>query len=228
MQGMKCLGYYFVRPLPRPWWCTLEAENILSVSENGLSDKFPDLMKCVFTNYPKREHYEYARMLGLDEEEFVGFSRLAGDLFNWGELDSYSRFRSLESAEAMLPYLENIGSKIGPKIGMFRLVGLFTDEEIFREYKKDIQNADESRHFTAKKLGCEILGNGAVGDSGLAWDSYIINSLNEELDGLRVDSGTGLIVNDFGRVKEFSEMIRSMGEPVVWNAFKIYEYEKNE
>ena len=72
-------------------------------------------------------------MLGLDEEEFVGFSRLAEDLFNWGELDSYSRFRSLESAEAMLPYLENIGSKIGPKIGMFRLVGLFTDEEIFRE-----------------------------------------------------------------------------------------------
>lgn len=221
MQGMKCLGYYFVRPLQRPWWCTLEAEKILSVSENGLSDKFPDLTKCVFTNYPKRERFDYARMLGLDEEEFVGFSRLAEDMFNWGELDSYSRFRSLESAEKMLPYLENTG-------GTFRLVGLFTDEDSVCGYKGNIQNVNKSGRFTAKKLGCEILGNGAVGDSGLAWDSYIINSLNEELVDLQVDSGTGLIVNDFGRVKEFSEMIRSMGEPVIWNAFEIYEYEKTE
>ncbi|MDE6593224.1 MAG: hypothetical protein K2K57_09205 [Oscillospiraceae bacterium] len=223
MQEMKCLGYYFVKPLPRPWWCTLETEKILSVSENGLSDKFPDLTKCFFTNYPKRVRYEYAQILGLDEEEFVGFSRLTEELFYKGELDNYSRFRSLGSAEEMLPYLENIGQNIG----MFRLVGLFTDEEIFCGYKRDIQNADESTRFTAKKLGCEILGNSAVKNGELAWDSYIINSLNEELDDLRVDSGTGLIVNDFVQVKEFAEMIRSMGESVIWNAFEIYEYEKN-
>lgn len=47
---MRAFGYYVVKPLPAPGWCRLDEESILSVSENGLSEKFPDL--AVFPDQP--------------------------------------------------------------------------------------------------------------------------------------------------------------------------------
>ena len=47
---MRCFGYYIVKALAKPEWCTLNTCELLSISENGLSCKFPDLEKCFYIN----------------------------------------------------------------------------------------------------------------------------------------------------------------------------------
>ena len=78
---MKCFGYYIVKSLIRPEWCTLKTSHILSVSEDGLSEKFPDLTKCFWINYPKSDRRQYQNYLQLDNNEFADFCDLVADLF---------------------------------------------------------------------------------------------------------------------------------------------------
>ena len=62
MSAMKCFGYYIVKPLEKPEWLNLEAIHILSVG-SGLSDTFPDLAKCFWTNYPESDRIQYKKKL---------------------------------------------------------------------------------------------------------------------------------------------------------------------
>ena len=36
---MKCFGYYIVKPMTKPKWCTLNTSKILTISESDLSYK---------------------------------------------------------------------------------------------------------------------------------------------------------------------------------------------
>lgn len=78
---MRCFGYYVVRALPKPDWSRSKAERILSVSEDGLSEKIPDLTKCFYTNYPERDRELYRQYLMLTEKEFSLFRENVSTLF---------------------------------------------------------------------------------------------------------------------------------------------------
>ena len=214
---MKCLGYYLVEPLKKPDWCTLKADKILSVSENGLSCKHPVLSKCFWTNAPESSRKEYARLLGLDSEGFSLFSELINEMFVSGRLTPYVRFSRLEDAVKVGNYLRNIPS--------LKLVGIFTDDDNFT--KAEEADADEDKNIGRKLIGCEILGSHMSEQGYFCFDSYIINSLSdvlEEKTDIRIDRDTGLILDQYEEVKRFSAIIQGMGEPVIWSPFEIYEY----
>lgn len=218
MSEMKCFGYYLVEPLKKPDWCTLKADKILSVSENGLSCKHPVLSKCFWTNTPESGRKEYAQLLGLDREGFSLFSELINELFGNGRLTPYVRFSRFEDAVNVGCYLRNIPS--------LKLVGLFTDDENFANAEKTA--AAVNKKSGGKLIGCEILGSHMSEHGYFSFDSYIINSLNEVLEektDIRIDRDTGLILDPYEEARRFSAIIQGMGEPVIWSPFEIYEYE---
>lgn len=223
MIEMKCFGYYLVKPMPKPDWCTLKARKILTVSENNLSCKFPDLRKCFWVNYPKGDRDEYKEYLGLNNSKFSEFCQLISKMFNEKHLTADVRFSCFEDALLISTYLQ--------KINDYKLVGLFTDIELFSEFEKEgyfkIVKAG-SNSDRGKSIGFEILGSELIGENNFSFDSYIINSLNEVLEDnvdLIVDYQTGLIKNTYKETKHFSDIIQGMGEPVIWRPFELYEYD---
>ena len=218
MTGMKCFGYYLVKPMPTPNWCTIKSKNILSISESDLSYKFPDLTKCFWANYPQSDRDEYAKYLGLSSLEFSDFCKNVSNLFNENRLAVDASFSSLADALMLSTYIR--------KAHGYRLVGLYTDNRLFSKYEDEgyfkFNKAGDNING-GKRIGCEILGS-----NGDGFDSYIINSLNEILDksvDLIIDNQTGLILNTYEEARHFSDMIQGMGEPVIWRPFELYEYE---
>lgn len=140
MNDMKCFGYYIVKPLLKPKWCTLKTSHILSVSENGLSEKFPDLEKCFWTNYPESNRTEYQRYLQLSDNDFWDFCRLVADLFDKNWLTTDVRFYCIDDVMKIYQYLRNVGG--------YRIIGIFTDYEIFDEF-------DNEGTFDVVKAGIE-------------------------------------------------------------------------
>ena len=210
MTEMQCVGYYLVKPRVKPDWCTIKSKKILSVSENGLSDKFPDLTKCFWINYPRSHREEYAGYLGLNPREFSEFCQHVSDLFNGKRLTVDIRFSTLEDALMLSQYLRNVSG--------YRIVGVYTESSTFSEVKAE----DDHQ---GKYIGCEILGSQMVEYGIDAFDSYLINSLNEVLDtDLMIDAQTGLILNSYEETKQFCNKIQGMGEPVIWRPFVLMEF----
>ena len=221
---MRAFGYYVVKPLPAPGWCGLGAESILSVSENGLSEKFPDLERCFYINKPRKLREEYRRYLCLDEKGFDGFCGMTAQLFDSRRLTTDMRFRSAEDAFALCALVHLQGHKV---------VGIYTDDEIFSEYERegtfDLIGTAEDTSRPKRLLGCDILGCEALDTGYFCFDTYIINSLYEEIaeqgGNLITDRHTALIQNPYNDTKEFCGMIQGQGEPVIWTPFEVYEIE---
>lgn len=220
---MKCFGYYIVKPMPKPKWCTLNTNRILTISEGDLSYKFPDLTKCFWINYPQSDREQYAEYLGLNSDEFLEFCQLVKDLFDLHRISTDGRLRYLEDAFKLSTYIRNNEE--------YRIVGLYTDGEVFLKFEKEgyfnvVESGNDSND--GKCLGCEILGSEMLGDGYFGFFSYIENSLNEVLDknvSLLIDNQTGLILNTYEETKQFSNMIQGMGEPVIWTPFMLCEFD---
>lgn len=227
MSAMKCFGYYIVKPLEKPKWLNLEAIHILSVG-SGLSDTFPDLAKCFWTNYPESDRIQYKKKLQLTDAEFTDFCNVVSDLFNSGRMAPDTRFAGIEDALKVYGYLKNVDG--------YRVVGLFTGEEIFDEYEKEgtfseFKEGEEST-LSCTFLGCDILGCESGGNGSFYLECYLINSLNEEIEKYpelryKVDCETGLIADSFSEVGIFCDRIQGMGEPVVWAPFEVHEYQSD-
>ena len=208
--------------MPKPGWCTLKAESILSVSENGLSEKFPDLTKCFFVNCPRSNRAEYRRYLGLDDDVFSEFCRTVAHLFDDKKLATDSRFVCIEDILAVSRFLRNVEG--------IRVVGIYTDDDIFEEYRSegtfDTVGAGMAHSLSSRKIGCDILGCESLDHGYSCFDTYIINSLNEKIGQraeLKVDEHSGLLQNTYEETKHFCDMISGMGEPVIWTPFEVYE-----
>ncbi|MDE6729632.1 MAG: hypothetical protein K2J71_02510 [Oscillospiraceae bacterium] len=224
MNDKKCFGYYIVKPLIKPEWCTLKTSHILSVSENGLSEKFPDLEKCFWINYPKSNRTEYQRYLQLSDYDFQDFCKLVADLFEHKRLTTDVRFYCMDDVIKISQYLRNADG--------YRIIGIFTDSEIFDEFDNkgtfDVVKAGIECSKPKKIIGCDILGCESSGEGYFSFDSYLINSLNEELEQLTdhsliVDARTGLIQNSYEETKQYCDLIQGQGEPVIWTPYEIYE-----
>lgn len=220
---MRCFGYYIVKALAKPEWCTLNTCELLSVSENGLSCKFPDLEKCFYINCPKSEREKYKSYLGLNAEEFSEFCDLVSNLFSEKRLTTDARFCRFEDAVKMIRYIHNADD--------YKIYGLYADEDVFdvfesEGYFKAVKPADYAENC-GKSIGWEILGSESAG-ADYYFNSYIINSLNEIIESkceieLKADNKTGLIQNSYEEIKEFCKVIQGMGEPVLWLPFEIYD-----
>lgn len=223
MAEMKCFGYYLAKPIPRPDWCTLGSSHILSVSEDDVGCKFPDLTKCFWINYPQSDRDRYAEYLGLDKNEFSELCDFVCKLFNQKRISTDVRFPFYEDALAMSRYLRNVSG--------FRVVGLFTDSKIFSEFEAEdtfgvIPAGDD--HGGGKIIGYDILGCESMSGGYYCFDSYIENSLHEVIGQnakLLVDGNTGLILNTYEETKGFCDIIQGMGEPVIWTPFELREYD---
>ena len=225
MNDMKCFGYYIVKPLLKPEWCTLKTSHILSVSENGLSEKFPDLEKCFWINYPKSYRTEYQRYLQLSDNDFLDFCRLVADLFDNKRLTTDVRFYCIDDVMKIYQYLRNVAG--------YRIIGIFTNSEIFSKFDNegtfDVVKAGIKCSNPRKKIGCDILGCESLGKGYFSFDSYIINSLNEVLEqktdnSFIIDTQTGLIQNTYEETKQYCSFIQGQGEPVVWTPYEVYEF----
>lgn len=222
---MKCIGYYIVKPLLCPEWCTLQTSHILSVSENSLSEKFPDLKKCLWINYPESNKKQYQKYLMLSDEEFSDFSLLVADLFNNKLLSADVRFSTLEDTMRIYNFLKNVDG--------YRILGVYTDEDSFKEYENEglfkIVMSGKENPVPGQKIGYEILGCENCGNGSFSFDSYIINSLYEVIEAqpntkILIDNQTGLIQNTFEEVKAFCDMIQGQGEYVVWTPCQVREF----
>ena len=221
MSLKKCFGYYLVKPLPCPCFFTHKADKILSVSDNGLSDKFPDLSKCFWKNSSEKDKITYAKYLGLNSNEFPAFCENVSDLFSSGRLTASVRFCSSADAVMLSRYIKNHRD--------YKLVGLFTDIENFSRFENEgyfsaVGAGDDN--ITGKLIGCDIIGCDYENDGHSFFDSYTINALNEVLEkkvDLQIDRNTGLIRNGYDEAKRFAAIIQGQGEPVIWTPFEIYE-----
>lgn len=225
MNDMKCFGYYIVKPLPKPQWCTLKTSHILSVSENGLSEKFPDLKKCFWINYPKSSRTEYQRYLQLSDHDFSDFCGLVADLFDNKRLTTDVRFCCMDDVMKIYPYLRNADG--------YRILGIFTDSETFDELDQegafDVVKAGIACGKPGKTIGCDILGCESLEKGSCSFDSYMINSLNEVLEQQTdnrfiTDTQTGLIQNTYEETKQYCSLIQGQGEPVIWTPYEVYEF----
>lgn len=225
MNDMKCFGYYIVKSLLKPEWCTLKTSHILSVSEDGLSEKFPDLEKCFWINYPESNRVEYQKYLQLNDAEFSEFCNLVAELFGNERLTTDIRFCCFEDVIKIYKYLKNVEG--------YRIIGVFTDSEIFNEFEIegtfDVVKSGNDCAMPKKKIGCDILGCEYWGKGYCSFDCYIADSLNEIIESqsditLIVDNHTGLIQNTYEETKLFCSLIQGQGEYVIWTPFEIYEY----
>lgn len=216
MNDMKCFGYYIIKPILKPEWCTLKASHILSV---GLSETFPNLEKCFWINYPKSNRTEYQRYLQLNDNDFSDFCELVADLFDNKRLTADARFYFLDDVMKIYQYLRNVNG--------YRIIGIFTDSEIFdNEGIFDVVKAVIKCSKPGKAIGCDILG---CENLRKGYFSYIINSLNEVLEqqtdnSLIIDSQTGLIQNTYEETKQYCSFIQGKGEPVIWTPYDVHEF----
>ena len=227
MSFMRCVGYYIVKPIDKPDYLKLDVSNILSVGE-CISDKFPDLTKCFWINYPKEDRIRYKEKLQLNDDEFSEFCGLISDLFNSGLLDPYVRFSRIEDALKVYNYFSNSDD--------YRIIGLFTDSVAFDEYEKEgafsVFKTGEETSKPCNLLGCDILGMESGGSDGYYFECYLADSLNEDISEkhkgvYKVNQDTGLIMNPFFEVKTLCKCIQGKGEAVIWVPFELYEYPKN-
>ena len=225
MNDMKCFGYYIVKPLVKPEWCTLKTSHILSVSEDGLSEKFPDLEKCFWINYPKSNRAQYQKYLQLNDTDFSEFCRLVADLFENKRLTTDVRFCCFEDAVKICRYLINMDG--------YKIIGVFTDSTIFDEFEKegtfDVVRSGNECTVQKYKIGCDILGCESLGKGYFSFCSYIADSLNEVIENrsdnkYTIDCQTGLIQNTYEETKSFSNLIQGQGEFVIWTPFEVCEY----
>ena len=169
MNNMKCFGYYIVKPLLKPQWCNLKASYILSVSEDGLSEKFPDLEKCFWINYPISYRIEYQKYLNLNDNEFNDFCDLVANLFYNNLMTTDVRFCSFEDVKNIYKYLKNLDG--------YRIIGLFTDSMMFDEFKKQgtFETVMSGKEFnmSGKIIGYDILGCESMGKGYFSFDTYI-------------------------------------------------------
>lgn len=222
---MKCFGFYIVKPLVKPEWCTLNTSHILSVSEDGLSEKFPDLKKCFWINYPKSSRIQYQKYLKLSDNDFSELCSLVADLFDNKRLTTDVRFCCIEDVMKICQYLKNVQG--------YRIIGIFTDSKIFEEFENegtfDVVMAGKECTLQKRKIGCDILGCESMGKGYFSFDSYITNSLNEVIENLsdyryKTDHQTGLIQNTYEETEFFCNFIQGQGEFVIWTPFEVYEY----
>ncbi|MBR1421976.1 MAG: hypothetical protein IJ571_00845 [Ruminococcus sp.] len=225
MNDMKCFGFYIIKPLVKPEWITLNTSHILSVSEDGLSEKFPNLEKCFWINYPKSNRVQYQNYLQLDDKDFSDFCKLVADLFDRKRLTTDVRFCCIEDVIKICQYLRNVNG--------YRIIGIFTDSVIFKEFENegtfDVVMAGKECTLKKRKIGCDILGCESLGNGYYSFDSYIANSLNEVIEKqsnyrYTVDIKTGLIENTYEETIFFSNLIQGQGEFVIWTPFEVYEY----
>ncbi len=222
MQDMICLGFYLAESVPKPDWCTIQADRICSVGFcNG--QVHPDLRYCYFINsILKSERRAYAARLGMDDAAFQEFSEVTAKLIEEQQLSFDGRFRRLSDAR-------RIRSMFHTDIPI-RLIGVFVSA-------KDVQELTEEGYFDGVSLpaevpqgipiGYDILGVECFGPNAYSFDCYLDNSLEQELSTrfeLQFDSQTGLLQNDFSEVQQFADSIQGMGEPVVWRVYRIDEY----
>ena len=222
---MKCFGYYIVKPLIKPEWCTLKTSHILSVSEDGMSEKFPDLTKCFWINYPRSDRIQYQNYLQLNDNEFSEFCDLVSDLFENKRMTTDVRFCCFEDVKRVFQYLKNVSQ--------YRIVGLFTDSLIFDEFEREgtFETVPSAQDCTILRsiIGCDILGCEHMGKGYFSFGSYIADSLNEVIenqfgDKYVIDCRTGLVQNTYEETKLFCDLIQGQGEFVIWTPFEIYEY----
>ena len=223
MAEMKLMGYYIVRPVTRPSFCTLDCTHILTVSEYEFDCVFPDLTKCYFINYPQSVREEYAKQYGLDDAAFVKMCQLTNEFINEHRMAIDCRFGSLEDARAMLRFTE--------KTDGHRIIGIYTEESIAAEFGDEyfscipLTECDE----TGITIGCDILGSECIGGD-FRYCCYLVNGLDKviaEKAEIIIDHSTGLLQNPFDEVRGFADMIQGMGEPVVWTPFEIREFGKD-
>ena len=224
-RAIKCFGYYIVKALPSPEWCTLKADNILLAGDNGLSEKFPDLEKCFWANYPETYRVQYQKYLRLTDAEFAELRGLIAELFANDLISGGARFARFEDVKRIYKYLKNVNG--------YKIIGLFTDLKTYAVYEEDgfFKNIMTAKECTAQKdkIGCEILGGESLGSNSFFFDSYIINSLNKVLEArfgekYMVDIQNGLVQNSFEETQSFCDLLQGQGEPVEWTAFEVYEF----
>ena len=221
---MKCFGYYIVKPLGRPDWCTLSSEALLSMSEDGLSEIFPALEKCFWVNYPESDRIKYREYLKLSDGEFASFRKEVADLFENKRLCTDGRFIDPEDALRLHRYLKNVSG--------YKIVGIFTDPQIFAEFEDegtfDELPAGKDYTLPMRKIGCDILGCQSLGKGYHSFTSYIACSLNEEIEKKSdvspvISEESGLLQNTYEQTSSFCDLIQGQGEPVIWTPFEVYE-----
>lgn len=222
MTDMICLGFWLAESIPKPDWCTIQADRICSVGFcNG--QVHPDLRYCYFINsILKSERRAYAARLGLDDTAFQEFSEITAKLIEEHRISFDGRFRRLSDIQR-IRFLLHTDAPI-------RLIGVFASakdaQELMEEgYFDDVSLPDEIPQGTP--IGYDILGIECFGPNAFSCDCYLNNSLEQDLSAqykLHFDRQTGLLLNDFAEVQRFADFIQGMGEPVIWRAYRIDEY----
>ncbi len=222
MQDMICLGFYLAESIPKPDWCTAQADRICSVGFcNGRVH--PDLRYCFFiNNILKSERRAYAARLGMHDTAFQEFSKITANLINEHQLSFDGRFRQLSDAR-------RIRSMFHTDVPI-RLIGVFGTAEDVQQLTEDgyfdgVRPPDEIPQGTP--IGYDILGVESFGPNAFSFDCYLDNSLEQELSAqfeLQYEPQTGLLQNDFSEVQKFADSIQGMGEPVFWRVYRIDEY----
>lgn len=225
MDNLRCFGYYIIKPAAVPDWCSLKAASLLSVSEDGLSEKFPDLTKCFWVNYPERDRIAYREALGLSAEEFAEFRSLVAELFAANRLSADMRLCEMQDVLRLWRYRRHTEG--------FRIVGIFTDAEIFAEFAAegtfDTVPAGSVSGLRRELLGCDILGCESIGNGHFSFTGYLACSLHALLEAdpacaYRTDTETGLIRSTYEETKEYCRRLQGKGEFVIWTPFAVYEY----
>ena len=135
------------------------------------------------------------------------------------------RFCCLEDVLKIRKYLR--------KVKGYRIVGIFTDTEIFDEFERegtfDVVRFGKNNTVKRKSIGFDILGCECCGKGNFCFNSYLSDSLNEVIEKtadikFTTDSQTGLIQNSYEETEYFCSLIQGMGEFVIWTPFEVYEY----
>ncbi len=213
LSNFRTAGFYICERIRTPDYLNIKSTEMLTVSAcfGDIHPKWEVFMGrgCWLDG----EEEEYKRLLGLNEEEYLGFSNKVGELFDNGRIDVDGRFIFYyDAAEMYERYFS---------LDRFRLVSISAEEKYFDVLKNElnkgsfcsgVMNGDED---TSELLGYDILG----------WDysnyhSFLCNNLHEGLPDIRFND-LCLLDNDYEEVCGFADMIKGFGEPVEWLPFRI-------
>lgn len=220
----KCLGYYIVEALPKPEWCLIDAQYILSPTSE-LTRIYPDLTKCYWINYPKSEKKDYAVHMGIGEEEFIAFENSVSDMIDNDKVMAIDgRFNDLQSAMKIRSFFKNQES--------LKIIAIYTKFEYVEDLVKDgcLDNVGvaETTDILGNWLGNDILGSDCINGGYFYYCSYLSNSLEQKIKSkfeIKFSSSIGLIQNTFEETEEFCDLIQGMGEYVIWMPYSIFEIE---
>lgn len=211
-------GYYIIEPISKPNYISLCCEDILTPS-HCICNLHP-LLAASFWDHHKNEQIKYQQTLRLSDEKFADMKKTVSILFNERKLDNDSRFIALSD---MLSFYKNYLLRV-PTL---KLISIAL-EDIYRDcFFNEIR--DTSNIFCP--LNEQQFGGNLLGYDILGWDyggfhTYLCNSLETKISAkfpLLVNK-FGLIQNSYLEVKQFSEYIADMGEPVLWLPFAVWEY----